>query len=70
MTLNDLKKLKSKLPKNGVKIICERTGYSKTYVNYVLNGKRSQKLIIDTAIEIAIQFKTEESMKKELIKKL
>lgn len=70
MTKNELKKLRSKLPKNGIKLICEKTGFSRSYVNYVLNGERSQQLIIDKAIEIAIEHKNGLDLKSDLIKTL
>jgi hypothetical protein len=70
MTQSDLKNIRLKLPKNGVNIICGITGFKTSHVNMVLAGKRSNQIIIDTAIRIAMEHQKAQQEKINLIKSL
>lgn len=70
MTNSDLKKLRKKLPTDGVKKIKEKTGFSRQYINQVLSGDKLNLDIIDAAIEVAIDYKNELDQKTKVIHNL
>ncbi|HAX96206.1 MAG TPA: hypothetical protein DCY35_06775 [Prolixibacteraceae bacterium] len=52
MTKDDLKKLRTNLPKGSREIIAQRLGVSKGYVNLVLYGTRRNDNILIAATEL------------------
>lgn len=70
MTNADLKKLRKKLPSDGVKKIKEKTAFSRQYINQVLNGDKFNIQIIDAAIEVALEYKNELEIKTKVIHNL
>ena len=52
MTKDDLKKLRTNLPKGSREIIAQRFGVSKGYVNLVLYGTRRNDNILIAATEL------------------
>lgn len=70
MTKAELKKLKSKLPKNGSQLIHKTTNFSVGYINMVLAGTKFNQRIIDSAINIAIEHKKSQDERANLIKSL
>ena len=59
----DLEKLKKALPTNYIDTLSERTGFSRSYVCQVINGKGRKNLnIIDAAILLA---KEEKAIREE-----
>ena len=67
MSKDDLNKLRNKLPTNGIRTIAEKTGYTISYVNMVLSGNKSSLIILDCAIQVAIDYKNELNRMKETI---
>lgn len=59
MTKRDLKKIKQFLPKNEQKKIAKELGFSYSYVNKVLNGRRKNLKIIAKAIKISKTYENE-----------
>ena len=70
MNINQLKKLKKKLPKGGVLKISNRTGMSISMVSYVLTGKRYNKDVIQAAINIIEETSKEEELLNQKINSL
>ena len=59
MKKDDLNKLRKKLPTNGIRTISEKTGYTISYVNMVLSGNKCSLIILEYAIQVAIDYKNE-----------
>ncbi len=53
MTKKQLEKLHKKLPKNGVFLLSQKTGFSYEYVRLILSGERNNPQILKAAIELA-----------------
>ena len=70
MTTTVLKKLRNKLPPDGSEKIAEKTGFSLSYINMVLNNIRNNQDIIDCAIEVAANHQEDLKKKIETIKSL
>lgn len=64
MNINDLKKLKRKLPVGATVKIASKLDLSVSYVSYVLNGKRTN----DDVIEYAIELVKDKNQKSENLK--
>lgn len=56
MTNTDLKKLRNKMPRDGVRKISDLTGFSVQYINFVLAGTKFNIDIIDSAISVAREY--------------
>lgn len=59
MTKKELKKIKQFLPVGEQKKIAEKLGFSHSYVNKVLNGRRNNLKILAKAKQIAKSYETE-----------
>jgi len=70
MTKTELKKIRTKLPKNGSSLIKEKASFSIAYINMVLAGTKFNQKIIDAAIEIAFKHQSDLKEKSDLIKAL
>jgi hypothetical protein len=75
MTKKELKKIKDNLPRKWRSAISFKTGYTVSYIDYVLKGERDEnsegaKAIIRAAAELAEQHKSEKKEIKELINQL
>ena len=70
MTKNELKKLKSSLPRGSRKIIAERTGKHISAVDQVLRGEFFNQEIIDLALAIAEEHRRNLNLKLQRIKSL
>lgn len=53
MTKNHIDKLKTKLPKNYARTIAENLGLDQSTVRKVINGTRTNTLVLDEAIKLA-----------------
>lgn len=56
MTNTDLKKLRNKMPRDGVRKISDLTGFSVQYINFVIAGTKFNIEIIDSAISVAREY--------------
>ncbi|MDF2851663.1 MAG: hypothetical protein K0S31_2348 [Sphingobacterium multivorum] len=54
-----LEKLRKKLPKDYKESISKETGFSESYIYYVITGKRKNEVIIKAAIELAKKSQTD-----------
>jgi hypothetical protein len=70
MTPEDLKILKTKLPKNWAKILSEKHGITPSAIRYILNGMRDNIEVIKSAIELAENFQSELKLMSKNIKKI
>lgn len=70
MTLAELKRLKSKLPKRWRKELQKRTGLSFPTIDRTFLNKHPNQLVIDEAINLAREYQDELARKRELINSL
>lgn len=74
ITNEQLEKLRSKLPNGSQAKIADKTGFSQTYVNLVLNGKQpvsdSNKTVITESLRIINANKIENQLISEQLKNL
>ena len=53
MTKKQLEKLRKKLPKNGVFLLSQKTGFTYEYVRLILSGERTNPDVLKAAVELA-----------------
>jgi len=70
MTLAELKRLKRKLPKRWRKTLKERTGLSYATIDRTFLNRFPNQLVIDQAVDLAVEHQTEQRRKRELVKSL
>ena len=70
MEESDLKKIRASVPPNFKRFIESELGFTRRYINLVLQGKRHNNEILIKAVEMALKNQQEKKYIKEFLDKL